>query len=233
MNFLEKLKNAQSANNSKLCVGIDTGVKKKSLEIIDQTYEHACCYKFNLAHHLSKGEGGLEALKALIASVPNNIPTILDSKFGDIENTCKYYANFSYKYLGVDAVTFSPCLGSKGLKPFIAGDGFAFILARTTESDLIEQPYERISGLYKNNSNVGLVMGANDPQAISKVRETNENSWLLVPGIGAQGGDIKSVVEVAKQNFLINVSRAIMEFEKFGFLSHLDAALSFKRAINA
>ena len=147
--FTSKLTSAQQANNSWVCVGLDPVMERmpdgvRSAEnpflrfaqaIVEATSNVASAYKPNLGFWLAEGVAGLSALSKLIASVPQDIPVILDAKFNDIGNSAKAYARTAYEALGADVVTVNPYLGRDGAQPFLEyEDRGIFLLARTSNS---------------------------------------------------------------------------------------------------
>jgi orotidine-5'-phosphate decarboxylase len=219
MNFNEKLMNATENNNSLLCIGLDPdpelmpkgmGVFKFNKAIIDCTCDLVCAYKLNLAFYEAL-DGGIDAMKQTIKSIPNNIPIIGDAKRGDIGNTAKAYAKAIFDVLNFDATTVNPYLGFDTVEPFIEHwDRGVFILCRTSNPSsadfqslplVTEQrrlPLFEIVALraaqWNQHGNIGLVVGATYPQELKFIRENHPDMPLLIPGIGAQGGDLASAV---------------------------------------
>ena len=239
MKFTEKLRAAQARADSWLCVGLDTdtdkipagagGVVAFNRAIIAATRDLVCAYKPNLAFYLARGSAGIDDLAQTVAAIPPDLPIILDAKFGDIESSARGYARFAFETLGVDAVTVSPYLGADALAPFLEYEERAvFLLAHTsnpTARDLQEarvapddEPlYVRVVRYAKDLTSlghIGLVVGATFPQQLQAVRATNPTAVFLVPGIGAQGGNMPEAVEFASNNAgigpIINASRSII-----------------------
>ncbi len=224
MLFSEKLRAAQAANHSYVCVGLDPDVTRlpSGLEqhvsgllafckaIIDSTADVASAFKPNLAFFLAHGGPGIDALRELVAHIPTHLPIILDAKFGDIGHTAAQYATFAFEHLRVDAVTVSPYIGTEAIRPFLAyADKLAFVLSRTSNTQgnefqawpdagksLYEFVAEQMMTLSKDYpQQIGLVVGATQPSELSAVRNLAPELVFLVPGIGAQGGDLAAVVE--------------------------------------
>ena len=239
MKFTEKLRAAQARADSWLCVGLDTdtdkipagagGVVAFNRAIIAATRDLVCAYKPNLAFYLARGSAGIDDLAQTVAAIPPDLPIILDAKFGDIESSARGYARFAFETLGVDAVTVSPYLGADALAPFLEYEERAvFLLAHTsnpTARDLQEarvapddEPlYVRVVRYAKDLTSlghIGLVVGATFPQQLQAVRAANPTAVFLVPGIGAQGGNMPEAVEFASNNAgigpIINASRSII-----------------------
>lgn len=200
--------------------------------IIDATYELACAYKPQIAHYEALGKSeGIEALYDLVEYINTaypEIPVILDAKRGDVKSTNEQYVRGIFDKLGVDAVTLQPYLGSEPLQPFLdRKEKGCIILCRTSNpgaaeiQDLIVEGmplWQKVAELVKNswnkNNNCLLVVGATYPEEMQKVRALVGDIPFLMPGIGAQGGDLESSVKAAmdsnKQGMIINSSRGII-----------------------
>jgi uridine monophosphate synthetase len=201
--------------------------------IIDQTQEYVCAYKPNIAFYEALGVAGMDALRQTLALIPPHIPVLLDAKRGDIGSTAAAYARACFDDLGVDGVTLSPYLGKDSIEPF-AGyeDKGLFVLCHTSNPSAGEFQELEIADwrtldrepnqpLYVHvartattwSPNVGLVVGATFPQAIADVRRAAPRAWFLVPGIGAQGGDLKATLAAGLREdgsgVIINASRNI------------------------
>lgn len=240
MNFLEKLANAGKKNRSLLCVGLDpdpelmppgTGVFQFNRGIIDATADLVCAYKPNIAFYESMGSEGLDILKRTRDYIPADIPVIVDAKRGDIGNTAKAYAWGLFDYFNFDATTASPYLGRDSLEPFVQyRNRGVIVLCRTSntgavdfqsiscESDggskkLFEIVAEKVNE-WNVHGNLGLVIGATYPEELKLIRQRYPDMPLLIPGIGAQGGDLAKVVEygvdVGRTRTIINSSRQIL-----------------------
>lgn len=223
MTFANKLATAQQTNDSWLCVGLDPVMERlpKAVltsddplltfgrAIVEATADLVGAYKPNLGFWLAEGPVGLNALKTLIAEIPAHLPVILDAKFNDIGNTAAAYARAAFETLGVDAVTANPYLGVDALRPFLAKESHGvFLLARTSNPsapDLQDKSvdgrplYETVARLAarwnaENPGDCGLVVGATYPEELARLREIAPDLPFLIPGIGAQGGDLKAAV---------------------------------------
>jgi orotidine-5'-phosphate decarboxylase len=220
MDFAEKLHRACEANNSLLCIGLDPDprlmphidVLQFNKEIIDATSDLGCAYKPNLAFYEALGGEGLTALKRTIEYIPKEIPVIADAKRGDIEGSALRYATAVFDVLGCDAVTVNPYLGWDSIEPFSKRrDRGVFILCRTSNigagdfQDLDcftpggASPLYQLVALkakeWNTYGNIGLVVGATHIEALRAVRGLCPEMLLLIPGIGAQGGDLTSAVK--------------------------------------
>jgi len=240
MNSLEKLAKAVHNNKSVVCVGLDPdpalmpegkGVLEFNRAIIEATSDLVCAYKPNLAFYESMGIEGLTALRETVSSIPSSIPVIADAKRGDIGNTAKAYARAIFEYFGFDSCTVNPYLGSDAVEPFLQyRDKLTFILCRTSnagaadfQSLRCEQPdgtkhlYEIVAEramTWNKFGNVGLVVGATYPEELKALRARYPDTPFLIPGIGAQGGDltftIKNGLDTRGERTVINSSRQIL-----------------------
>jgi len=236
MTFLEKLLAASRRNKSLLCVGLDPDpelMPKVSLlefnkAIIDATADLVCAYKPNLAFYEALGDEGIEALHRTVEHIPRHIPVIGDGKRGDIGNTAKAYAKALFEVFGFDAATVNPYLGFDSVEPFVEHeDKGVFLLCRTSNpgaadfQSLIDVEgvplYERVARKaqqWNMKGNIGLVVGATYPQDLKQVRKLCPETQLLIPGIGAQGGDLASAVkygiDLQGGKAIIAVSRQIL-----------------------
>lgn len=213
------------------------------LRLIEATADLAAAYKPNSAFFESLGPEGVAALQAVIAAIPEGIPVLLDAKRGDISSTAQAYAEAAFETLGADAITLSPYLGRDSVEPFIADpEKGVFLLCKTSNpgasdlQDLIvtgdgrpatgENPvfrppshvrlYEyvaRLASQWNTNDNIGLVVGATQPESLARVRAAAPDVWILAPGVGAQGGDLCAALSAGLRvdglGMLIPVSRGI------------------------
>lgn len=227
--FTDKL-TVKWTENKFVCVGLDQGDFEFNQKIIDATYDLVCAYKPNIAFYESNGIAGLQALKKTINYIhqkKSNIPVILDAKRGDIGNSNEAYVKAIFDDLGVDAVTVSPYLGGESLKPFLdRTDKGVIVLVRTSnpgagefqDLEVENKPlYQIVAEHVKNwniNGNCAVVVGATYPEELKKVREIVGDMPILVPGIGAQGGDLKTTLKNGlnskKQGLIISSSRGIV-----------------------
>ena len=224
MKFNEKLEKIVNKNNSLLCVGLDIDQEKMpkflfdssktpyldfNKSIIDTTKDIVCAYKINMAFYEVFGKEGFDLLEKTIDYIPKDIIIILDGKRNDIGNTAKKYAQSLFETFNADAVTVNPYLGIDGVKPFLEyKDKCSFILCRTSNSSArdfqdIESNkiplYEIVADKIKDwNSygNCGAVVGATYPDELQKIRVLlGDEILILIPGIGAQGGDVEKTVK--------------------------------------
>ena len=215
--FMDKLLNISRSNNSLLCVGLDPDPRKIPIKdvfefnraIIEATADLVCAYKPNLAFYEAMGIRGLQILKKTLAAIPSDIPVIGDAKRGDIGNTAAAYAKALFGYYKFDAVTVNPYLGYDSIEPFLAyRQGSVFVLCRTSNrsaadfQDLVDnfgmRFYQSVAlkaSQWNKDGNIGLVVGATYPDELKEVRKMCPEMLLLIPGIGAQGGDLELSVK--------------------------------------
>ncbi len=232
------------------------GVLEFNKAIIEATSDLVCAYKPNLAFYEALGNEGLDALKGTIKYIPDNIPVIGDAKRGDIGNTAKAYARAIFDNFGFDAVTVSPYLGFDSIKPFIEyRDKGIFILCRTSNAGAVDfqslrsemensyRPLFEIVALkasqWNTYGNIGLVVGATYPEELKLIRNSHPDMPLLIPGVGAQGGDLASTVrygiDARGEKAIINSSRQIIyaSREKDFAQAARRAASSLREQINS
>jgi len=236
MKFIDKLLNISRKNKSLLCIGLDpdpdlmpdVDILAFNKAIIDSTHDLVCAYKPNLAFYEALGIKGLTVLQETIEYIPANIPVIGDAKRGDIGNTAKAYAKALFSNFGFDAATVSPYLGFDSIEPFIVyQDKGVFILCRTSNRGALDFQdircddslplYEKVARKAKEwnvYSNIGLVVGATYPEELKSIRSICPDMPLLIPGIGAQGGDLALAVgygvDSQGEKAIINVSRQVL-----------------------
>lgn len=234
--FLERLNASVESNNSLLCVGLDpdpdripigVSVTEFLTGVIEATSDLVCAYKPNAAFFEQYGDEGWRILRDVVAAVPDEIPVLLDAKRGDVGHTAEAYARAIYDWVGVDAVTLNPYLGTDALEPFLAyEDRHVFVLCRTSNpsaGDLQDvmagdvRLYERVAELsrgWNTRGNVGLVVGATYPEEAARVRAICPDQQILLPGVGAQQGDVDAAVGAAVdangRGVLVNASRGVL-----------------------
>jgi orotidine-5'-phosphate decarboxylase len=244
MNFMEALRRRWDDANSLLCVGLDPeparfparfakdddAVFGFCRDIVDATAEYVCCFKPQVAHFAALGaEAALERLIAHIHDAHPGVPVILDAKRGDIGSTAQHYAAEAFERYGADAVTANPYLGLDSLVPFLErADKGVVILCRTSNpgatdfQDLVasdglplyQHVAETVAREWNSHGNCMLVVGATWPEQLHEVRAIVGDLPFLVPGVGAQGGDVEAVVSNAKTadgtGLVVSSSRAIL-----------------------
>ncbi|HEY9122381.1 MAG TPA: orotidine-5'-phosphate decarboxylase [Brevefilum sp.] len=238
MNFITKLTKAIEKNRSLLCVGLDP-VKANLPEgndiflrltawasgIIAETNDLVCCYKPNIAFFEQFGPEGLRALVAISEMIPDDIPLLLDAKRGDIGSSAEAYARGVFGQFHADAVTLSPYLGEDSVSAFLKDpDKATFVLCQTSNpsakdiQDHGEPPlFELVaqqSQTWGAPDQIGLVIGATQPEALRRIRRICPETWFLVPGVGAQGGNLDEALQAGLRldglGMIIPVSRSIL-----------------------
>jgi uridine monophosphate synthetase len=204
--------------------------------IIEATTGLAAAYKPNIAFFEAFGAEGIAVLQQVINSIPNEIPIILDAKRGDIASTAQAYVRAAFEQLGADAITINPYLGHDAVEPFLEdAERGVFLLCKTSNpgaedlQDLrvIDQRsdtgtgsgyllYEKVALLaqeWNTKDNLGLVVGATQPEALRRVRVLTPEMWILTPGVGVQGGDLAAALRAGLRSdglgMLMPISRAI------------------------
>ena len=241
MTFREKLVAIQRKQHSLVCIGLDSdpqllpthlrnsaeGLVEFNRRIIESTQDLVCAYKPNLAFYEALGSPGWDILNQTLALIPRDIVTIGDGKRGDIGNTAEQYAKSLFKNLHFDAVTINAYLGHDAVEPFIQDpDRGAFILALTSNPGSKDfqrlkfggRPlYERLvrsSVKWNSKGNIGLVVGATHPKELKMIRGIAPTMPILIPGIGKQGGDLKSSIRFGCDKngelAIVSSSRAIL-----------------------
>ncbi len=243
MSFMQALRARWQQAGSMVCVGLDPEPAKFPArfagdpdavfafcrDIVDATAAYACAFKPQIAHFAALGaEGALQRLIAHIHAARPGIPVILDSKRGDIGSTAQHYATEAFDRYAADAVTVNPYLGRDSVQPFLdRADRGVVILCRTSNAgagdlqDLVvdgrplyQHVAEKIADDWNGNGNCALVVGATWPAQLREVRAIVGDVPFLVPGVGAQGGDVEAVVTNAKTadgtGLVVSSSRAIL-----------------------
>lgn len=233
MKFSQKLQQRIDATASRLCVGLDPRpvadgvgqVEDFLKEVVDQTWQHAAAFKPNMAYFEAMGLRGIEILDRLLEWMPREVPIILDAKRSDIGETQKYYAQSYFAHWNVDAVTLNPFLGYDSIEPFLSWSGRGIYLLAVTSNpgsaDFQRQlladgrsVFELVTALgekarqAESETEVGYVVGLTNA---SGVLAKMPDAPLLIPGLGAQGGDLAALVAAKRQaQDVINVSRGIL-----------------------
>lgn len=195
-----------------------------NLAIIQATHDYCSAYKINTAFYEQYGSEGFRALEQTLAAIPSDIVVILDAKRGDIGNTSRAYSRAAFEHFGADAVTVAPYMGWDSLEPFLAyRERMVFILALTSNKSSADFQQLDIGGkpLYHHvvetarswasAEQVGFVVGATHPLELQKLRAIAPDNVFLIPGIGAQGGDVQTTVKANQgKPAIFTVSRAIV-----------------------
>lgn len=239
MTFYQKLNAAVAKHHTLLCVGLDSDIEKipRSLRsdktpqftfnktIIDAAHDLVCAYKPNSAFYEARGAQGITELKMTCDYLRKTYPgivLILDAKRGDIGSTNKGYVAFAFDYLGADAITLHPFLGGEALAPFLARkDKGCIILCRTSnpgagefQDGVSEKVATQVAKAWNKNNNCALVVGATYPAQLKRIRARVGDMPILLPGIGAQGGDVEKALKAGlnskKAGLIVNSSRGIL-----------------------
>ncbi|MBM3263232.1 MAG: orotidine-5'-phosphate decarboxylase [candidate division Zixibacteria bacterium] len=239
--FLNKLLTVVRKNNSLVCVGLDPdpdrfpeplknsrdAIYDFNRAIIEQTADIVCAYKLNLAFYEVQGPAGLEAMERTIRDIPKDVVVLGDAKRGDLDNTARMYARALFDHYGFDAATVNPYQGRDSVQPFLDyRDRGVFILCRTSNASAREFQDLTVNGhplyvevakavqAWNDYGNAGLVVGATSAESLTSIRDAAPGLPLLIPGIGAQGGDLASVIRLGAdkhgEGLLINASRSIL-----------------------
>ena len=241
MTFTEKLRQATRKNNSLLCIGLDVDVQRIprfllrekdpvgvfNKAIIEATADLVCAYKPNVAFYEAMGEKGWSTLRQTCRLVPQEIPVIADAKRGDIGNTARMYAQAFFQDLGFDAITVNPYMGFDAVEPFLKFDekcAFVLCLTSNPSADDFQQLSMRGNSLFmqvarrvvdwSRRGSCGLVVGATRAGDLGKVREIAAHLPILIPGVGAQGGDlaaaVRNGVDGSGELAIVNVARSVI-----------------------
>lgn len=236
---LERLRARRLVVGSPLCLGVDphpdqlpagltrdvSGIEAFARGLIEAAGPHVVAVKINVAFFEALGSAGWAALERVRADVPRELVCILDAKRGDIGSTAERYAEGLLGRLDADGVTLSPYLGEDAVEPFLArGDRLVYLLARTSNSSAgrlqsliadgepLHLHVARWAAERWPDGRVGLVVGATAPEELDRVRGAVAGPGFLVPGVGAQGGDLEAAARAADGAWapgLVSISRAI------------------------
>lgn len=237
MKWKDKFDAVSQKNRSLLCVGLDPDLERLPVgidrtddgvvafltSIIDATAEYVCAYKPNLAFFEALGTSGWEVLKKTLEAIPDEIPVIADAKRGDIGNTAKKYAGALFDTFGFDATTINPLMGFDSVEPFLEyHDKCLFLLCLTSNkgAEDFEIPNKlyleiaRKAKQWNTHENIGLVVGATYPKEMGEIRVAAGDTPILIPGIGAQGGELEASLQAALlpegDGVIINTSRSVL-----------------------
>lgn len=246
--FREKLENRIANAGTHLCVGLDVRVenalestKQWIVKFIQETAPYAAAYKPNSAYFEALGWRGMRLLEMILREIPSDIPVVLDVKRGDIGETQAYYAKAAFELMNVDAVTLNPYMGRDTLEPFLKyQDRGIYLLGVTSNpgaADIELQKtgdrhvFEIVSEMTQASPQVGLVLGLTN--AAQGVLQRIPDVPLLIPGLGAQGGDLAALQGSGrKAPLLINVSRGILYHGQEG-RSYAEVAREWRDKIEA
>lgn len=224
-----------------LCVGLDSDISKIpshllkfenpilefNKRIIDATKDYCIAYKPNIAFYERMGSKGWDTLQMTLEHIPENIFTIADAKRGDIGNTANMYAKTFFETYNFDSVTIAPYMGEDSVKPFLEfknkwgivlgltsnKGAFDFQFSELKDGQKLYEKVLRISSTWGTEENLMFVVGATKAESLSSIRKIIPNHFLLVPGVGAQGGSLTEVCKygiIKEVGLLINSSRGIL-----------------------
>jgi orotidine-5'-phosphate decarboxylase len=231
MRYSERLQARIEDAGSRLCVGLDPRPEKIDGDVADflrrvvgETAEHAAAFKPNIAYFEALGLEGIGMLEGLLEEMPKEVPVILDCKRSDIGETQRYYARAYFEHWNVDAVTLNPFLGFDTIEPFLQYEGKGVYLLAVTSNpgsadfqlkrssdgryffELVQDLARRAEGMA---GDVGFVVGLTN--ASDEVRQRIKDYPLLMPGLGAQGGDLEALAkDQRKAPTVVNVSRGVL-----------------------
>jgi uridine monophosphate synthetase len=245
MSFFSQIGQRAQQVNSLLCIGLDPhaqdletptaeAARAFCMRLIQATEDLALAFKPNIAFFEAFGADGISVLQEVIAAIPQGVPVILDAKRGDIASTAQAYAQAVFQVLGAGAVTLSPYLGYDSLEPFLNDpQRGAFLLCKTSnpgagdiqdlfltsgvkgETQAVFEKVASLAQLWNTHDNLGLVVGATYPEALQRVRMAAPDLWILAPGVGTQGGDLRAALQAGLRpdglGMLIPISRAISQ----------------------
>ena len=253
-----------SALKSLLCVGLDSDPEKIpkfffeyanpvlefNSSVIRATSDVAVAYKLNTAFYEARGIAGLQDMEKTLLQIPDTVMTIADAKRADIGNTSRMYAQAFFEHWPFDAVTVTPYMGFDSLEPFFAyEDKLVFVLGLTSNKgseDFEEQRMQNGRPLYRSvlehvaswsrNGNGGVVVGATKSTLLDEIRREVPGLFLLIPGVGAQGGSLEDAVnfgvDVNRQSAVINVSRSLIyPSGSFSCIDDYESAVAREAAI--
>lgn len=242
--FVELIDQRVADTSSLLCIGLDPvpdrmpagiaadgdGIVEFCRRIIEATAETAICYKPNFAFFAAFGPSGIDALAAVRSAIPRHIPALLDCKVGDVSGTAAAYASAWFDVFDFDGITVNPYLGTDSLVPFLVHEGRGVISVCKTSNpgsgEFQDQTMPSGQSLYLDvadrsrewnaqyPADVGLVVGATYPEQLAIVRERVEDQIILLPGVGAQSGDLDASVRAGMTSdggrLLCSASRSII-----------------------
>ncbi|SVC40150.1 uncharacterized protein METZ01_LOCUS293004, partial [marine metagenome] len=239
LSFNKRLQKICDEKENWLCIGLDIdpdkfpsgrdtslkGMETFAKEVIDGTIEFCPVYKPNFAFYERFGSRGYALLERIVDYISGRALVIADAKRGDIGNTSRQYSEAILKTMGCDAITLSPYMGRDTISPFLedakkgvfiltmtSNDGAAEIQNNRNDTIPLYQRVVEMASELNENDNIGLVVGATQPKVMEKIRKLSKGLSWLIPGIGAQGGDLQKSVSISNQNGIgvVNISRGIL-----------------------
>ena len=260
LSFNHRLQNICKEKSNSLCIGLDIdpdqfstgrdisldGMEIFGKEVIDGTIDFCPVYKPNFAFFERFGSKGYALLERLVDHINGRAIVIADAKRGDIGNTSRQYAKAILETMGCDAITISPYMGREAIEPFIENaEKGSFILAVTSNPSAHELQTHggKECALYKKvilianelnvSNNIGLVIGATQTKVMEDVRELSKGMPWLIPGVGTQGGDLETALNISHQNGMgiINVSRDILYARSGNMEEVIQSAINYTNKI--
>ena len=262
LSFNQQLKKACQEKNNYLCIGLDIDPEKFSKgkvrtldametfgkEIIDGTINFCPVYKPNFAFFERFGSKGYALLERLVDHISGRAIVIADAKRGDIGNTSRQYAKAILETMGCDAITISPYMGREAIEPFIENaEKGSFILVVTSNPGARELQehgggadplYKKVIQLaveLNTDDNIGLVVGATQIEVMEDIRKQSKGMPWLIPGIGSQGGDLETVLNISHQNgmAIVNISRGILYAGNGSMENVIQSAINYTEKIRS
>ena len=262
LSFNHRLQNICKEKSNSLCIGLDIdpdkfpigrdisliGMETFGKEVIDGTIDFCPVYKPNLAFFERFGSKGYALLERLVDHISGRAIVIADAKRGDIGNTSRQYAKAILGTMGCDAITISPYMGREAIEPFIENaEKGSFILAVTSnpgarelqEHGGAEDPlYKKVIQLaveLNTDDNIGLIVGATQIEVMEDIREQSKGMSWLIPGVGAQGGDLETALNISHQDGMgiINISRGILYAGNGSMENVIQSAINYTEKIRS
>ena len=262
LSFNKHLQEICNNKNNHLCIGLDIdperfplgrdtslqGMETFAKEVIDGTINFCPAYKPNFAFYERFGSEGYALLERIVDYVSGRAIVIADAKRGDIGNTSNQYARAILNTMGCDAITVSPYMGRDAIEPFITNpDKGVFILAVTSNPSArelqthggAEDPlYKKVIQLaveLNTDDNIGLVVGATQIEVMEDIREQSKGMSWLIPGVGAQGGDLETALNISHQDGMgiINISRGILYAGNGSMKNVIQSAINYTEKIRS
>ena len=262
LSFNHRLQNICKGKSNSLCIGLDIdpdkfpsgkdtsldGMETFGKEVIDGTIDFCPAYKPNLAFFERFGSKGYALLERLVDHISGRAIVIADAKRGDIGNTSQQYAKAILETMGCDAITISPYMGREAIEPFIENvEKGSFILAVTSNpsarelqehgggADPLYKKVIQIAVELNTNDNIGLVVGATQIDVMEDVRERSKGMPWLIPGIGVQGGELETALNISHQNGMgiINISRGILYAGNGSMKNVIQSAINYTEKIRS
>ena len=262
LSFNHRLQNICKGKSNSLCIGLDidpdkfpsgrdtclNGMETFGKEVIDGTIDFCPVYKPNFAFFERFGSEGYALLERLVDHISGRAIVVADAKRGDIGNTSRQYAQAILETMGCDAITISPYMGREAIEPFIENaEKGCFILTVTSnpsahdlqahggKEDLLYNKVILIANELNEADNIGLVVGATQTEVMADIRERSKRMPWLIPGVGTQGGDLETALNISHQDGMgiINVSRGILYAGNGSMEDIIQSAINYTEKIRS